>query len=127
VSQAAQVNATALDEPPSAPVSSAAAAPAPPRHTDGTIHAKEGLGQTLKREGLPPASVDEVIRALTPLMNFKRELREGQKYSLETDTTGRVAAFALETTAGRYRVERGPDGKLVAHHDARDPKTRAPG
>jgi hypothetical protein len=121
VSQAAQVNAAGLDEPQAAPASSAAASVAaaqPTRHTDGTIRAREGLGQTLKREGLQPPAVDEVIRALTPVMNFKKDLREGQRYTLETDGAGRVSSFALEASSGRYHVERGADGKLVARHES---------
>jgi murein DD-endopeptidase MepM/ murein hydrolase activator NlpD len=83
--------------------------------TSGQVRDNEGLGAVLRREGLTPPETDEVIRSLRPIMNFKSELRPGQKYELRFDPVGRLVAFQLTTSPiAAYVVERGADGKLVA-------------
>jgi murein DD-endopeptidase MepM/ murein hydrolase activator NlpD len=81
----------------------------------GTVKEGEGLGAVLGREGLTPPESNEVIRALAPIMNFKKEIRSGQKYTLRYDAQGRLVGFELRASpVSVYQVERGPDGKLVA-------------
>jgi murein DD-endopeptidase MepM/ murein hydrolase activator NlpD len=84
------------------------------RSTHGQVRENEALGALLRREGLTPPETDEVIRALRPVMNFRSELRPGQKYQLTFDDIGRLVSFKLTTSQlNAYIVERQPDGKLV--------------
>jgi YD repeat-containing protein len=81
---------------------------------NGTVRAGESLGSILRREGLTPPESDEVIRALAPVMNFKKEIRAGQKYALRYDDQGRLVGFELRASPITvYEVAPGADGKLV--------------
>ncbi len=94
------------------------APPEPPaaiagREVPGVVKEGESLGGILRREGLTPPETDEVIRALAPIMNFRKELRTGQKYVMRYDDLGRLIGFTLRVTPlDQYEVVRGPDGKL---------------
>jgi hypothetical protein len=125
--------AAAAASPSAAPA--AAAAPASPsatptranrsRRHDGTLRDREGLGAVLKREALASVDADGVLRALQPLMNFKKDLHAGQVYTLRLDANGRLEAFELRAAPGVvYTVVRGADGKLAGARNA--PAAAAP-
>jgi hypothetical protein len=96
-----------------------------PRRHDGTLRDHEGLGAVLKREALASIDADGVLRALQPLMNFKKDLHAGQTYTLRLDANGRLEAFELRAAPGVvYTVVRGADGKLAGARNA--PAVAAP-
>src|SRR5687767_4897248 len=84
------------------------------REVPGMVKDGESLGGILRREGLTPPETDEVIRALAPIMNFRKEIRTGQKYVMRYDDLGRLIGFTLRVTPlDQYEVTRGADGKLA--------------
>ncbi|MCX5742698.1 MAG: hypothetical protein NT062_09400, partial [Proteobacteria bacterium] len=73
--------------------SGGAAAPvAPPGVIDGKVGKTDTLGRVLKKSGLDAAEANEIIRALTGVLDF-RTIRQGQTYRLERGPDGRVRAF----------------------------------
>jgi len=133
VSQAAQAASTLSPgdpalitaQPEAAPVQGPLPAPAPlvphakPKRHDGTLKEHEGLGAALRREGLASPDADGVLRALSPIMNFKKELRAGLGYSVRLDGNGRLEGFELRVGPGVvYHVTRGPDAKLTVDKTA---------
>jgi hypothetical protein len=105
-------------EMPSAPLADAPdPRPQPPRAAPAPIEGKVGksdtLGRVLKKNGLTFAEADEVIRALTGVLDF-RTIRAGQAYRIERGADGRVARFELElANAHRVRADRAASGELV--------------
>ena len=86
-----------------------------PRPREGAVREREGLGAVLRREGLSPADTDGVLRALQPVMNFKKDIRAGQKYVLRFDGDGKLSSMELKGGPGTtYRVGRSSDGRFVA-------------
>jgi hypothetical protein len=123
VKQAAQAAATRGPDDPellglpgvAAPVAAPVAAlpEVPVKTRRGVVKERESLGATLRREGLYASDSAGTLRALQPLMNFKKELRAGLAYSLRFDAQGRLERFELrESPALSYVVARGSDGKL---------------
>ncbi len=79
----------------------------------GVLRDGEGLGAALRREGLAVADADATLRALRPLLDFRRDLRAGQKYTLTRDEAGPLVTFELRAGATVYAVHRAPTGRLL--------------
>jgi hypothetical protein len=95
-----------------------AAPVAPPGSIDGKVGKTDTLGRVLKRSGLPAAEANEVIRALTGVLDFKT-IRQGQTYHLERGPDGHVKRFELVVSkVNTVRAERTPTGDLVGRSDA---------
>ncbi|HKA86620.1 MAG TPA: hypothetical protein VKE22_03105 [Haliangiales bacterium] len=110
--EAAAETGAAIPAPPPAP------APAQKRTVTGKVRDGEGLGSVLRREKLRPEDSDAALRALGPVMDFKKEIKAGQKYVLELDDAGRL--LRLELRASRetsFVVSRDAGGNLVARGD----------
>lgn len=119
VSQAAQAatRAAADEKPVPVPPSKASV-----RRKDGSIHEREGLGAALRREGLLLADANAVLRALQPIMDFKKELRAGQRYVLRLAGDGRLDGFELRAAPGLVYSVGWEDGKLVGKKVESAPK-----
>jgi murein DD-endopeptidase MepM/ murein hydrolase activator NlpD len=101
----------------------------PPGAIDGTVAKNDTLGRLLKKSGLSAAESDEVIRALSGVLDFKT-IRPGQKFRIERGGDGRVQLFELELSKIEHvRAERQPTGELVGRSDQAHTKleTRAVG
>ena len=80
--------------------------------TRGTVGKGDSLGQLLKREGLPAADADEVIRALHGVIAFN-SLRPGQPYAIERAPDGHVVSFELTVSKTEHvRAARTATGAL---------------
>jgi hypothetical protein len=118
VSQAAQAAATTHDQggrdllPPPSVVAPMVAPAAKGRSKEGVLREHEGLGGALRREGLAQPDADAVLRALSPVMAFKREIRAGQRYAIKLGGDGRLEGFELHAGPVVYGVAR-VDGKWV--------------
>jgi hypothetical protein len=102
--------------PPVATDAGLAAVPAvaAPPAIEGKVGRSDTLGKLLKKNGLTAAEADEVIRALSGVLDFKT-IRAGQTYRISRGSGGRVMEFELEVGKGhRVRAERRPSGELVA-------------
>jgi hypothetical protein len=105
VSQAAQAAATTHDAggrdlTPPTPTVPVVAPAAKASRRDGVVREHEGLSGVLRREGLAPADADAVLRALQPVLSFKRDIRAGQKYAIRLGGDGRLEGFELRAGAG---------------------------
>jgi hypothetical protein len=80
---------------------------------DGGVRDGEGLGAALRREGVRAADVDAALRALRPLLDFKRQIHAGQKYRLRLLPGGTLSSLELRAPSGVYAVARAPDGRLL--------------
>ena len=105
---------------PSAPLAPDAAA-AQPAHAFAPVEGKVGksdtLGRVLKKSGLSAADADEVIRALSSVLDF-RTIRAGQTYHIARRPDGRVERFDLELAKSRHvRAVRDAAGDLVGEAD----------
>ncbi|MBL9017526.1 MAG: hypothetical protein JNL83_25275, partial [Myxococcales bacterium] len=96
----------------------AAAAPVgPPGTVDGKVGKSDTLGRLLKKSGLSAGEADEVIRALSGVLDFKT-IRAGQTFRIERGPDGRVKLFELVLSKiQRVRAERQPSGELVGKGD----------
>jgi hypothetical protein len=98
-----------------------AALPAPPPATtvvEGKVGKADTLGKLLKKSGLTAAEADEIIRALSGVVDF-RTIRAGQSYRIERGSDGRVMHFELELSKSHHvRADRQLSGELVAAADA---------
>lgn len=80
----------------------------------GNVEQGDSMGQILRREGLEPAQADELIRALSGALDF-RKIRAGQSFELGFDGAGRLESFSFEVSkTSSVRVKRTSDGKLDA-------------
>ncbi|HEY1557904.1 MAG TPA: hypothetical protein VGF94_23910 [Kofleriaceae bacterium] len=94
----------------------APAAKAPPAVT-GVVGKSDTLGKLLKKSGLTAAESDEIIHALSGVLDF-RAIRAGETYRLERGADGRVTRFELDVAKGRrVHAERKPSGELVGTSD----------
>jgi murein DD-endopeptidase MepM/ murein hydrolase activator NlpD len=92
------------------------AEPAPVGIT-GTVGKTDSLGRILKREGLTAAEADELLRALEPVLDF-RKLREGQAYKIVRGPDGRVDEFELVVNKLQtVRAVRDATGQLLGMAD----------
>jgi len=85
---------------------------------DGKVGKSDTLGRLLKRSGLTAREADEVIRALSGVLDF-RTIRAGQTFHIERGIDGRVQVFEL--VLGKQhtvRAERSDKGDLVGKTDA---------
>ncbi|MBA3537986.1 MAG: hypothetical protein H0T79_00005, partial [Deltaproteobacteria bacterium] len=89
----------------------------PPGAVDGKVGKSDTLGRVLKQSGLQASERDEVIRALTGVLDF-RTIRQGQAYHLERGPDGRVKLFELVVSKlQKVRAVRGVTGELVGTSD----------
>jgi hypothetical protein len=88
-----------------------------------TLREGEGLGAALRREGLAASEVAASLRALRRLLDFKRDLRPGQKITLRRDSAGRLVVVELRAGKLAYAVHRAPDGRLLG---GKGPLAKAP-
>lgn len=112
--EAQGVPALALPSQPLAASGSATPSP-PPIASNSVIEGKVSKSDTLGkllRKHLGPAESDEIIRALSGVLDF-RTIRTGQSYRIERGPDGRVKLFELEVAKGHVRAERQPSGELV--------------
>jgi len=101
---------------PNAPVDEGPAEPAANAIT-GTVGKTDSLGKILKREGLTPAESDELLRALEPVLDF-RKLREGQSYKIVRGPDGRIDEFTLDLSKLQsVRAVRDASGTLLGMAD----------
>ncbi|MDB4959031.1 MAG: Opacity-associated protein LysM-like domain [Myxococcales bacterium] len=85
----------------------------PPGAIEGKVGKSDTLGRLLKRNGLSAAETDEVIRALSPVLDF-RTLRTGETFRIERGADGHVKVFELEISKTHHvRAERQPTGELL--------------
>ncbi len=91
------------------------AAPAAPEHAiTGKVGKSDTLGRVLKKSGLSAAEADEVIRALSSVLDF-RTIRAGQTFRIVRGRDGRVERFELELAkAHRVRAVRDAAGEMTA-------------
>jgi hypothetical protein len=81
---------------------------------EGKVAKADTLGKLLKKSGLTAAESDEIIRALSGVLDF-RAIRAGQSFRIERAPDGRVKRFELDLTKGhRVSAERQPSGELRA-------------
>ncbi len=103
-----------------APGGKLAPAPAPvgpPGTIDGKVGKSDTLGRLLKKSGLSASEADEIIRALSGVLDFK-SIRQGQTYRIERGPDGRVKLFELVVSkVHTVRAERQPSGELVGKGD----------
>ena len=86
-----------------------------PRSVTGKVRDGESLGGVLRREKLRPDDTDATLRALGPVMDFRKEIQSGQKYSIQLDDSGRLTKLELRTVKGpAYVVARDASGNLIA-------------
>jgi hypothetical protein len=102
---------------PAAPPDAATSVPAPvaPATTvEGKVAKADTLGKLLKKSGLTAAEADEIIRALSGVLDF-RAIRAGQSFRIERAPDGRVKRFELDLSKGhKVSAERQPSGELRA-------------
>jgi len=109
-----------LVTPPPVVPTSAGAPIGPPGAIDGKVGRSDTLGRLLKKSGLSGAEADEVIRALSPVLDFKT-IRAGQTFHIERGADGRVHDFHLVLNkVETIRAERANTGELVGRSDAAD-------
>jgi hypothetical protein len=90
---------------------------APPARVPPPIEGKVGksdtLGGLLEQHGLRAAEADEVIRALSGVLDF-RKIRAGQRFEIRRGADGRVQRFDLEVSKSHHvRAVRQPNGELT--------------
>jgi hypothetical protein len=98
-----------------APVGDAPVAPgAAVSKMDGKVGKSETLGKVLKKSGLTAVEADEIIHALSGVLDF-RTIRAGDSFQIERGGDGRVTHFELDLGKGKHaRAERKPSGELSA-------------
>jgi len=85
----------------------------PPGTVDGKVIKNDTPGRLLKRSGLSAPEADEVIRALTGVLDFK-SIRLGQPFRIERSADGRVSRFTLkQSKVDSVVAERAKTGELV--------------
>jgi hypothetical protein len=113
---------------PSVPLAPRAATPAPlppapapigpPVAIEGKVGKADTLGRLLKHHGLSAVETDEVIRALSPVLDF-RTIRAGESFRIERGADGHVKLFELDISkTHRVRAERQGSGELLGKADS---------
>lgn len=96
------------------PASPTPASVAPTTVVEGKVAKSDTLGKLLKKSGLTAAESDELIRAVSGVLDF-RAIRAGQPFRIERAADGRVKRFELDLSKGhRVSAERQPSGELRA-------------
>jgi hypothetical protein len=85
---------------PSPPLA-AAPAPAQLNAVTGVVAKSDTLGKLLKRSGLSGSEADEVIRALSGVLDFKA-IKTGAPYRIERGPDGRVTRFELDLSKNHH-------------------------
>ncbi len=85
---------------PSAPLTPAPAA-AQITAVNGVVAKSDTLGKLLKRSGLSGSEADEVIRALSGVLDFKA-IKTGAAYRIERGADGRVTRFELDLSKNHH-------------------------
>jgi hypothetical protein len=86
---------------------------APPAALEGKVAKADTLGKLLKRNGLTAAETDEVIHALSGVLDFKT-IKAGESFRIERGRDGRVVRFELELAKNhRVHADRKPTGELA--------------
>jgi murein DD-endopeptidase MepM/ murein hydrolase activator NlpD len=119
VKHAAETKPAAVpSQPLVAPAPSPEAAPVgPPGIIDGKVGKSDTLGRVLKKAGLSAAETDEIIRALSGVLDFKK-IRPGQPFHIERGPDGRVKKFELVLgKVQTVRAERAQSGEMVGAAD----------
>jgi hypothetical protein len=81
---------------------------------EGRVSRSDTLGRLLKKNGLTAAETDELIRALSGVLDF-RTIRAGQVFHITRGGDGRVVHFDLEVAKSRrVRADRRSSGDLAA-------------
>jgi len=81
---------------------------------EGKVAKADTLGKLLKKNGLTAAEADEIIRALSGVLDF-RAIRAGQSFRIERAPDGRVKRFELDLAKGHHvSAERQASGELRA-------------
>ena len=90
---------------------------------DGKVGKSDTLGKLLKKSGLSAAEADEIIRALSGVLDFKA-IRAGQTFRIERGARRPREAVRARSVSKVHtvRAERGADGELVGKAD--DSQTR---
>jgi hypothetical protein len=84
---------------------------------DGHVAKSDTLGKLLKRSGLSAAETDDVIHALSGVLDF-RSIKAGAAYRIERGPDGRIARFELELSKNHHvRVARTAAGPLSGSAD----------
>jgi len=84
---------------------------------DGKVGKADTLGKLLKRSGLSADETDEVIHALSGVLDF-RSIKAGEAYRIERGADGRVARFELDLSKNhQVRAVRGATGELAGSAD----------
>jgi hypothetical protein len=87
---------------------------APATTVEGKVAKADTVGKLLKKSGLTAAEADEIIRALSGVLDF-RAIRAGQSFRIERAPDGRVKRFELDLSKGHHvRAERQASGELRA-------------
>lgn len=95
---------------------------APPGTIDGKVGKGDTLGRMLKKSGLSAAETDEIIRALSGVLDFKT-IRAGQPFRIERGPDGRVKHFSLVLGKTQtVRADRMPTGEMVGKADVAETK-----
>lgn len=89
----------------------------PAQIVEGRVEKADTLGKLLRHNGLNATEGDEVIRALSGVLDYKA-IRPGAPYRIERSNDGRVLRFELEVSKNRHiRAVRKPSGELVGASD----------
>jgi murein DD-endopeptidase MepM/ murein hydrolase activator NlpD len=92
-------------------------APAVRRLVEEKVGKGDSLGRILKRSGLSASETDEVIRALSGILDFKT-IRAGQSFKMQRGADGRVQIFELIISkVHKVAAIRDSKGTLVAKDD----------
>jgi hypothetical protein len=84
---------------------------------DGKVGKADTLGKLLKKSGLTAGETDEVIRALSSVLDF-RTIKAGEAFRIERGADGRVARFDLEVSKNHHvRAIRAATGELAGSAD----------
>jgi murein DD-endopeptidase MepM/ murein hydrolase activator NlpD len=115
---AAAVPSQPLEAAPAVTPDGGAGAPVgPPGVIEGEVAKNDTLGRLLKKSGLTAAETDEIIRALSGVLDFKK-IRAGQPFRIERGPDGRVMKFELVLgKISTVRAERAASGELVGVAD----------
>jgi len=97
------------------------------RRIEGTMGKNDTLAGRLKRDGLSPAHIDVIVRALAGLWD-PRTVREGQSYLVGFDAEDNLRSFEYRSSPIlTFRVQRGPDGRLHGKREDKPLETRLTG
>lgn len=84
---------------------------------EGVLDEGETLAGTLGSRGVPPETIDRIVREMAPRFDF-RHARPGNRYRLTRDLSGRLVSFDYHTSRDSgYRLIRVGDGFEVEREE----------